>query len=238
MLGEDDDVAASRAKRGRGRPRHGGRRRLARPGSRRSRWSGAAVRVHPVRDAQPLRARPRARPRRPDRRARRVRGRRGAARRRRPRERPPLSQQRLARRSTRSSCTAASATAGGATPSRGCGRSHARARTGTTTGSTLDGEPLDARIVLVSNNAYTLTLLSVGERERLDEGLLLPLCADRRAAPAMGGASGERFTIDAQERRPARGPRSTASPRSSTLPIEFTIEPRALRVLLPRGPGA
>ncbi|MGZ8783908.1 MAG: diacylglycerol/lipid kinase family protein [Gaiellaceae bacterium] len=35
---------------------------------------------------------------------------------------------------------------------------------------TIDGEHVRARLVLVSNNDYTLDLLSLGERERLDEG--------------------------------------------------------------------
>src|SRR5262249_29936646 len=39
-------------------------------------------------------------------------------------------------------------------------------------GITLDGAPIDARVVLVSNNAYLLNVLSVGKRERLDEGKL------------------------------------------------------------------
>ena len=37
---------------------------------------------------------------------------------------------------------------------------------------TIDGEPVRARLVLVANNAYSLDLLSLGERERIDEGLL------------------------------------------------------------------
>ena len=36
----------------------------------------------------------------------------------------------------------------------------------------VDGERMRVRVLLVSNNAYELELLSVGERERLDEGLL------------------------------------------------------------------
>ena len=37
---------------------------------------------------------------------------------------------------------------------------------------TIDGERVRARLVLVANNDYSLDLLSLGERERLDEGLL------------------------------------------------------------------
>ena len=38
--------------------------------------------------------------------------------------------------------------------------------------ATIDGEPVKARIVLVANNAYELSLFSIGEREQLDEGRL------------------------------------------------------------------
>ena len=39
-------------------------------------------------------------------------------------------------------------------------------------GLVIDDEPVDAQVAVVSNNDYTLELLSLGERERLDEGLL------------------------------------------------------------------
>src|SRR5439155_22981194 len=39
-------------------------------------------------------------------------------------------------------------------------------------GITIDGTPVEAHVVLVANNSYTLELLSLGERERLDEGCL------------------------------------------------------------------
>src|SRR5207244_9614385 len=36
----------------------------------------------------------------------------------------------------------------------------------------IDGRPVDARVLLVASNHYQLDLFSLGERERLDEGLL------------------------------------------------------------------
>jgi diacylglycerol kinase family enzyme len=39
-------------------------------------------------------------------------------------------------------------------------------------GITVDGDPVETRLVLVANNAYVLDLPSLGERERLDEGKL------------------------------------------------------------------
>jgi diacylglycerol kinase family enzyme len=102
-------------------------------------------------------------------------------------------------------------------------------------GLTLDGAPLDARIVLVSNNAYDLTLLSVGERERLDEGRLYLYAPTGVLRPQWEGRSGERFTIAAQERHVRSA--IDGEPEILDLPIEFTIARGALRVLVPRGPG-
>ena len=52
-----------------------------------------------------------------------------------------------------------------------------------TRGVSVDGEPMQVRVLLVSNNDYTLDLFSIGERERLDEGLL-HLYAGREPARA------------------------------------------------------
>jgi diacylglycerol kinase family enzyme len=91
---------------------------------------------------------------------------------------------------------------------------------------TVDGEPVHTRLLLIGNNAYSLT----GSRECLDEGLLhlytpgLELTAAKRAVV---GAHGKRVrtAIDGEG-------------VVLTMPIEFTIEPAALRVLVPPGPVA
>jgi hypothetical protein len=87
-------------------------------------------------------------------------------------------------------------------------------------------------VVLVSNNAYTLSVLSIGERERLDEGrlhLYVPTGVLRSDWVERNAAE---LTID------ARGGRVRAAvdgePEVLETPIEFRIEPRALRVLMPR----
>jgi diacylglycerol kinase family enzyme len=103
-------------------------------------------------------------------------------------------------------------------------------------GITIDGQTIAARVVLVSNNAYTLDLFSIGERDRLDAGrlrLYVPVgplrrgWVEREAAAFEIGASAGRLeaAVDGE-------------PEVLETPIEFTIEPRALRVLLPRRPGA
>ncbi|MCW2965910.1 MAG: diacylglycerol kinase catalytic region [Actinomycetia bacterium] len=103
-------------------------------------------------------------------------------------------------------------------------------------GITIDGQSLDARVVLVSNNAYTLDLFSIGERERLDGGrlhLYVPTGLVRRAWVER---EAEKFVIGA-----AGGKLESAvdgEPEVLDTPIEFTIVARALRVLLPRRPGA
>jgi hypothetical protein len=91
---------------------------------------------------------------------------------------------------------------------------------------TVDGEALHTRILLISNNAYSLT----GARERLDEGLLHLYTAggELKTAPSVViGARHKRLlvAIDGEDVR-------------LWTPIELSIEAGALRVLVPRGPVA
>ena len=95
-------------------------------------------------------------------------------------------------------------------------------------GITIDGDPVEARIVLVANNAYVLELPSLGERERLDEGKLhLYVPGDERVA--------DRFVVDARAGRLEAA--VDGEPDVLETPIEFRIEPRALRVLVPAPAG-
>jgi diacylglycerol kinase family enzyme len=93
-------------------------------------------------------------------------------------------------------------------------------------GITIDGDPIESRIVLVANNAYGVDFPTVGRRERLDEGklhLYIPgaeTVADRFAVDAAAGQL--EAAIDGE-------------PDVLRTPIEFRIEPRALRVLVPDG---
>src|SRR2546423_470402 len=93
-------------------------------------------------------------------------------------------------------------------------------------GITIDGEPIESRLVLVANNAYVLELPSLGERERLDEGKL------NLYAPGSDRAerTGERFVVDSSAGRLEAA--VDGEPDVLRTPIEFRIEPRALRVLL------
>ncbi len=105
------------------------------------------------------------------------------------------------------------------------------ARDRSTLGISVDGERVETHVALVANNDYQLDLFSLGERQRLDEGRLhlyiahgvLPSTWEERVA--------ERFAIGSE-----RGGLEVArdgEPTALETPLEFTIEPRALRVLLP-----
>lgn len=99
---------------------------------------------------------------------------------------------------------------------------------------TVDGAPLHAPVVLISNNRYELTVLSIGERERLDEGrlhLYAPLGVLRSSWEER---SGGRFSIDAGGATVHAA--IDGEPVALETPVEFRVEPRALRLLLPRGP--
>jgi len=102
-------------------------------------------------------------------------------------------------------------------------------------GITVDGEPVRARVVLVASNEYALEPWSLGERQRLDEGRLYLYVPAGLLQPEWRGRQADSFVVDA--RRPLRAA-VDGEPDVLSPPIEFRIEPRALRVLVPRGPDA
>jgi diacylglycerol kinase family enzyme len=96
---------------------------------------------------------------------------------------------------------------------------------------TVDGRAIEAPVVLVANNAYQLELLSIGERKRLDEGLLHLYAPSGAVRSEWRERSAERFTIGADRR--VLQAAVDGEPEELETPIEFKIEPRALRVLVP-----
>ena len=68
----------------------------------------------------------------------------------------------------------------------------------------VDGEPLQARIVLVANNAYSLDLFDIGARETLDSGLLHLYTAAGWVPSSWDDRPGERFVVDSTTGSPAR----------------------------------
>jgi diacylglycerol kinase family enzyme len=95
----------------------------------------------------------------------------------------------------------------------------------------LNGEPVDSHVLLVSSNAYVLEVLSLGERERLDEGLLHVYGAGGLLPAARDERTGTRFTVDSPRGRVRAA--VDGEPATLATPIELRIEPRALRVLVP-----
>jgi diacylglycerol kinase family enzyme len=97
----------------------------------------------------------------------------------------------------------------------------------------IDGRPVDAQIALVGNNRYKLDLFSLGERARLDEGRLHLALAGWNPTNWEERLTG-RLTIDT----PAHHVKAATDgePAELETPLEFRIEPLALRVLVPRAP--
>jgi diacylglycerol kinase family enzyme len=102
-------------------------------------------------------------------------------------------------------------------------------------GITIDGQPIRAPVVLVSNNAYELDVLSLGERDRLDGGHLHLYIATSVLRTGWRERTIERLTVDARAHRLSAA--VDGEPEALETPLTFRIEPRALRVLVPRGPA-
>jgi diacylglycerol kinase family enzyme len=103
-------------------------------------------------------------------------------------------------------------------------------------GLTVDGEPVEARVLLVSNNAYAVDVLSIGERERLDEAELHLYALHGIVRFSWEERAGTSFTVDARAGRLHAA--VDGEPEELETPIEFRVEPRALRVLVPRRPAS
>jgi diacylglycerol kinase family enzyme len=100
---------------------------------------------------------------------------------------------------------------------------------------TVDGKPVSAPVVLVANNHYELSLLSIGERERLDDGLLHLYAPVGFFRSSWEERTAERFVVDGAPHRLEAA--IDGEPAALETPIELRIEPRALRVLVPPAPG-
>jgi hypothetical protein len=98
-------------------------------------------------------------------------------------------------------------------------------------GITIDGEAVETRLVLVANNAYELELPSLGERARLDEGKLHLYSPGAEPSERVA----ERFVVDAAAGRLEAA--VDGEPDVLETPVEFRVEPRALRVLVPPAEG-
>jgi diacylglycerol kinase family enzyme len=97
--------------------------------------------------------------------------------------------------------------------------------------ATVDGHPVDARVIFVGNNVYELDVFNVGEREHLDEGVLHVCMLEGWLPTAWTERKGMSFTV--------KTPNSTieaaldGEPIELDSPLDFEIRLGALRVLLP-----
>jgi diacylglycerol kinase family enzyme len=95
----------------------------------------------------------------------------------------------------------------------------------------VDGQPVRASVLLVANNEYRLDLLSLGERERLDEGVLAIYAARglRRLEWTERQAKQVRIESSPDRLRAALD----GEPVTLHPPLELRIDPGALRLLVP-----
>ena len=94
-------------------------------------------------------------------------------------------------------------------------------------GISIDDRAEDTRLVVVANNAYELEPPTIGARERLDEGKLYLYVV----SGGVDERSGTSFVVDAKAGRLEAA--VDGEPDILATPIEFRVEPRALRVLVP-----
>ena len=87
------------------------------------------------------------------------------------------------------------------------------------------------RAILVANNDYELDLFNVGERKDLREGRLHLYVTHGLMPRTWEERTGERFVVDAAGRRLRAA--VDGEPAVLGTPLEFRIEPLALRLLVP-----
>ena len=97
--------------------------------------------------------------------------------------------------------------------------------------ATVDGDPVRARVIFVGNNAYELSLFTVGARERLDAGELVLWTAAGWLPTTWRERTGTAFRIDVDADRVRAA--IDGEPVVLDTPVEVEILPRALRLLVP-----
>jgi diacylglycerol kinase family enzyme len=97
--------------------------------------------------------------------------------------------------------------------------------------ATVDCRPVEAHVIFVGNNAYELDLLNVGERKRLDEGVLHLYTLEGWLPTAWTDRKGASFRVETPGSKIEAA--SDGEPVELESPLRFEVRPRALRVLLP-----
>src|SRR3954451_14634189 len=97
----------------------------------------------------------------------------------------------------------------------------------------VNDEPIRARAIFVGNNCYELSLFTVGERERLDEGELFLWTAAGWLPTSWEQKTARMFSIDTGGERVRAA--VDGEPVVFETPLELESLPGALRLLLPAG---
>ncbi len=95
----------------------------------------------------------------------------------------------------------------------------------------VDDRPIETWVIFVGNNAYELDLFNVGERERLDEGVLHLYTLEGWLPTAWNDMKGRSFTVETPASKMEAA--IDGEPVELDSPLGFEVRPRALRVLLP-----
>lgn len=95
----------------------------------------------------------------------------------------------------------------------------------------VDGQPVRASVLLVANNEYSRDLISLGEREQIDAGVLALYAARGLRRLHWTERTASEFRVDAGRRRLDAA--IDGEPVALASPLELRIEPGALRLLVP-----
>ena len=99
----------------------------------------------------------------------------------------------------------------------------------------VDGRPVEAHVLVVAANAYSFQLLSIGERQSLDDGRLHLYVPHGIRRVTWDERSCTEITVDTD--RHVVQAAVDGEPEQLDTPLELRIEPGALRLLVPRAPG-
>ena len=100
----------------------------------------------------------------------------------------------------------------------------------------VDGQPVRATVVLVSNNEYRLDLFSIGARDRLDEGTLAIYAA--HGLRRLRWTERKTAVVKIEASRSWTHAAIDGEPAVLESPLELRIQPGALRLLVPAGEEA
>ena len=95
----------------------------------------------------------------------------------------------------------------------------------------VDGQSVSASVLLVANNEYRLDALSLGARDRLDEGVLVLYAA--RGLRRLRWAERRATELEIETRKGTACVAIDGEPAILESPLRLTVEPQALRLRVP-----